>query len=357
VVDRSAATLLLCGYYGEKNLGDDALLNVLLRDLPASHRLLITASDVDDLHRLCPSATRVDRRSLQAVVAAIGDVDAVVLGGGSLLQDSTSLRSLIYYLVVIATARLRRRPVLLWGQGLGPLERPISRWLVRAVLPLCSSASWRDQRSFTQAKCWAPKLPMDVAPDPVWQLPQKDWDGGGAIVLSWRPTPLLDSQGWRCLLGALACVAERLDAPVCWLAFHQHQDSPLLNSLHQRQLIPDTLMNRSQTVVPTELNTVYEQVSRARLVIPMRLHALVLARLAGCPIAALSYDPKVAVAAEMAGIPWLPLSALPDSATIADQWLEQADQHPSPDQIASIRNDASRHGQLLRRGLERLRTG
>ena len=116
-------------------------------------------------------------------------------------------------------------------------------------------------------------------------------------------------------------------------------------------------MRRSQTVVPTELNTVYEQVSRARLVIPMRLHALVLARLAGCPIAALSYDPKVAVAADMAGIPWLQLAALPDSATIADQWLEQADQPPAPDQIASIRNDASRHGQRLRQGLELLRTG
>ena len=82
MVDRSAATLLLCGYYGEKNLGDDALLTVLLEDLPAGCRLLITASDGNVLHQLCPSARRVNRRSLQAVVAAVGSVDAVVLGGG-----------------------------------------------------------------------------------------------------------------------------------------------------------------------------------------------------------------------------------------------------------------------------------
>ena len=67
MVDRSAATLLLCGYYGEKNLGDDALLTVLLEDLPADCRLLITARDVNVLHQLCPSATWVDRRSLKAV--------------------------------------------------------------------------------------------------------------------------------------------------------------------------------------------------------------------------------------------------------------------------------------------------
>ena len=357
MVDRSAATLLLCGYYGEKNLGDDALLTVLLKDLPADCRLLITARDVNVLHQLCPSATWVDRRSLKAVVAAVGKVDAVVLGGGSLLQDSTSFRSLIYYLALIATARLRRRPVLLWGQGLGPLHRPISRWLVRVMLPLCSSASWRDQTSFLLAKCWAPKLLMDVAPDPVWQLPQREWVGRGAIVLSWRPTPLLDSQGWRCLLDALAAVADRLDAPVCWLAFHQHQDAPLLSSLRERKLIPESLVHRSHTVVPTELNTVFEQVRTSRLVIPMRLHALVLARLAGCPIAALSYDPKVAAAADMAGIPWVPLAQLPDSATLAEQWYDQADQPPLKDDVERIRQDVSRHGQRLRQGLQLLRRG
>ena len=357
MVDRSAATLLLCGYYGEKNLGDDALLTVLLKDLPADCRLLITARDVNVLHQLCPSATWVDRRSLMAVVAAVGKVDAVVLGGGSLLQDSTSFRSLIYYLALIATARLRRRPVLLWGQGLGPLHRPISRWLVRVMLPLCSSASWRDQTSFLLAKCWAPKLLMDVAPDPVWQLPQREWVGRGAIVLSWRPTPLLDSQGWRCLLDALAAVADRLDAPVCWLAFHQHQDAPLLSSLRERKLIPESLVHRSHTVVPTELNTVFEQVRTSRLVIPMRLHALVLARLAGCPIAALSYDPKVAAAADMAGIPWVPLAQLPDSATLAEQWYDQADQPPLKDDVERIRQDVSRHGQRLRQGLQLLRRG
>ena len=80
VVDRSAGTLLLCGYYGEHNLGDDALLTVLLRDLPSGCRLWITAHDRQALGQLCPEARRVDRRSLQAVVAAVGRVDAVVLG-------------------------------------------------------------------------------------------------------------------------------------------------------------------------------------------------------------------------------------------------------------------------------------
>ena len=190
--------------------------------------------------------------------------------------------------MVITAARLRGRPVLLWGQGLGPLQRPISRALVRALLPFCSSASWRDAASLARARRWAPRLPMEVAPDPVWQIPARPWRGGEAIVLCWRPTPLLDSAGWSRLLLALAAVAERLDAPVRWLAFHQHQDAPLLPSLQEQRLVPDLLARRSSTVVPTTLDSVFEQVRTARLVIPMRLHALVLARLAGCPMAAIS---------------------------------------------------------------------
>ena len=188
---RSVPAYLLCGYYGENNLGDDALLTVLLRELPSPSRHLVTAHDADALAELAPDAEAVDRRSLRSVLLSIGRVDAVVFGGGSLLQDSTSFRSLIYYLLIIAMARLRGRPVLLWGQGLGPLQRPLSRRLVRLVLPVCRSASWRDQASMDRASRWAPRMPMQLAPDPVWGLPRKPWSGGQSIVVCWRPSPLL----------------------------------------------------------------------------------------------------------------------------------------------------------------------
>ena len=79
-----------------------------------------------------------------------------------------------------------------------------------------------------------------------------------------------------------------------------------------------------------------------------------LARLAGCPVAALSYDPKVAAAAEMAGIPCQPLARLPDAATLEQEWLVQADLAPSPERITTIRRDAARHGEQLRHGLSQL---
>ena len=353
VAGTGTRTLLLCGYYGENNLGDDALLLVLLQQIPAGFSLLITANDQEALRALAPMADGVPRRSLGSVLAAVGRADALILGGGSLLQDSTSLRSLIYYLLLIVTARIQRRPILLWGQGLGPLNRPTSRWLVRQVLPLCTAASWRDRSSLERSRRWAPRLPAQMAPDPVWQMPPQSWSGGVSIVVCWRPTSLLDDSGWSVLLSALDDLAEQLQAPVRWLAFHQHQDAVLFDALKERGLIPASLAARSSTIVPRSVETVFATVRKARLVVPMRLHALILARLTGCPMAALSYDPKVEAAAEMADVPWLKLDKLPTAASILSQWLAAADAPADPQHIEQIRTQASAHGRMLEQFLQR----
>ena len=343
------ASLLLCGYYGEHNLGDDALLQVLLQALPVSSPLIITAHDQVEVQGMAPHARIVNRRSLRFSLMAVLQADVLILGGGSLLQDSTSFRSLIYYLLLITLARLRRRRVVLWGQGLGPLRRSTSRWLVRLALPFCTAASWRDQASLRLAQSWAPNLPMCMAADPVWQMPSQPWAGGGSIVLSWRPTDLLDAPRWKILLRALDSVATSLDVSVCWMAFHQHQDGPLLNTLFDQNLLPKTLLARSTTVTPRSLDHVFDLVRTARLVLPMRLHALILARLAGCPMAALSYDPKVDAAAAMAQVPCVQLDHLPRFEDLAAQWMAQADQKADWGVIERIQADASAHAELLKR--------
>ena len=106
VVRPTAPVLLLCGYYGEHNLGDDALLQVLVSSLPEPQQLLITARDPAPVLALAPSAHTVNRRSLRRCLRAALRADVLVLGGGSLLQDSTSFTSLVYYLLLMTVARL-----------------------------------------------------------------------------------------------------------------------------------------------------------------------------------------------------------------------------------------------------------
>ena len=93
-ISEPSQRLLLCGYYGEHNLGDDALLEVLLAQLPAGCQATVTAHD-GALVRQRFGVETVARRSLPLVLKALRHCDALVLGGGSLLQDSTSFKSLL----------------------------------------------------------------------------------------------------------------------------------------------------------------------------------------------------------------------------------------------------------------------
>ena len=342
--------VLLCGYYGEHNLGDDALLEVLLSQLLAGWEPLVTARDQAMVQRRFGVAT-TDRRSLVGVLRALALCDAMVLGGGSLLQDSTSFKSLLYYGALIGAARLQGKPVGLWGQGLGPLRRRRSRMLVRTLLPLADVISWRDQASATLAAGWGIEAPFGS--DPVWGLAPRPWHGqGGPIVLCWRPVAQLQGPAWRPYLEALDQVAAGADRPVLWLPFHQEQDRGLLEALHAEGLVSPRLMERSREIAVEDPAAALEHFAGASLVLAMRLHGLILAALAGAPCAALSYDPKVAAAATAIGCPLQVLGERLNPG-LAPLWGATLDQPLPLERVAGLRQEALIHQQLLRNLLSR----
>jgi len=341
----SQAPVLLCGYYGEHNLGDDALLEVLLQQLPAGARALVTARDCQQVRQRFGVAT-VDRRRLAAVLRALSGCRALVLGGGSLLQDSTSFNSLLYYAALILAARWQGKPVLLWGQGLGPLRRRRSRALVRTLLPLVTRVCWRDPGSAQLAARLG--RPDGHAPDPVWASAAVQWRGrGGPLVVCWRPTPLLLGQAWQPYLEALGRLAAQADREVIWLPLHRGQDSDLLTQLQEQGLVGEGLRRRSRQVealTPREAKAVF---ATAGLVIAMRLHGLILAAVSGAPCAALSYDPKVQAAASALGCPCQDLQQRAAADQLLQCWAAVLDQPPGSGQLSELAGAARGHSTVL----------
>jgi polysaccharide pyruvyl transferase CsaB len=335
---------LICGYYGEHNLGDDALLDVLLGQLPEGCLPVVTAHDQALVQERFGVET-TDRRHLGAVLAALGHCEALVLGGGSLLQDATSFRSLLYYGALMLVARARGKPVILWGQGLGPLRRRRSRVLVRGLLPLATAISWRDAASADLARAWGVEAP--VGSDPVWSLPAQSWNGpGGPIVLCFRPVHQLSGAAWVPYLQALERLAVAADREVLWLPFHQDQDRGLLTRLTQEGLVGPALAGRCRELAvqtPEEAMGVFRQ---AALVLAMRLHGLILAALAGSPCAGLSYDPKVAAAAAGIGCPCQDLEAAP-AGSLQATWAAVLDTPPDACGIAALQRDSQVHRGVL----------
>ena len=340
---------LLVGYYGEHNLGDDALLTVLLQQLQHLSRPaepLVTARDQEEVAGRFAVST-VDRTSLRAVLQGLAGASSLVLGGGSLLQDSTSFRSLLYYAALILAARLQGKPVLLWAQGLGPLRRRRSRLLVGALLARCTACSWRDaeSQSLAQQLGWRANGAA-LGSDPVWSLAGEPWRGmGGPLLLCFRPTPLLEGDRWRPWLEALEQLAPERE--LLWLPLHAHQDRGLLDQLTHEGLLSASLAARSRELRPESPEEVIAAAASAGLVLAMRLHGLILAALGGAPVVALSYDPKVTAAAQALGCGLQELSSPPDPRTLLADWQARLDVAPDPTRLQQLREGVAVHRQLL----------
>ena len=343
--------VLLCGYYGEHNLGDDALLATLLASLPPSCPVVVTARDEHQVQArfgvaTCPRSEPI--RLLLALVRA----RALVLGGGSLLQDSTSRRSLLYYVVLILTARLLGRPVLLWGQGLGPLKTRTGRLLARLSLHWVQGITWRDDPSAAMAAAWGIHAPLGR--DPVWSLPRRnaadssDGPAAGAVCLCWRPTPLLNAAAWRQLENQVIADARRHRASVCLVPFHAGQDTPLLTACAARLRAAGLVCHVWRPRTPWHF---MDGLAPAGLVVAMRLHGVILAAMADRPLLALSYDPKVEAAAMAMAVPSINLADPDGLAALPDAWEQARRWRLSPVQLAWHRQHNGCHQQLLEKFL------
>ena len=353
--------VLICGYYGYGNAGDEALLLALLqqlRQLPNPVQPVVlspspaaTAATYGVL--ACP---RFDAWALQRCLA---QAQAFIWGGGSLLQDRTSWRSPLYYLGLMLWAQRQGLKTLAWAQGIGPLERRWIRKLARHSLASCTAISVRDGVASRYLQEWG--IPHQVAPAPVWGLPAKtlsEWERWPqpriAVVLRQHP------QLTPARLETLAEALRRLQAATgAYLLFVPFQLAPpgsldLGPDYHLAQQLYHRLPHHSQVVEirdPYLLKGVFRGV---RLAIVMRYHGLVMAAAEGCACFGLSYDPKVKTLLEELGMPGWDLEEIPeDPKALHQAWLACYADGPalSPDQVAVWVERSAQHAQLLRQHL------
>lgn len=280
--------VLISGYYGFGNLGDEALLSGLtgaLRD--RGHKAVILSGD--------PAATSTmhgveARHRTTGLLGGILESDALISGGGGLLQDGTSARSLRYYLAVIRLARLLRRPVVVYGQSLGPLSEAGRRRVSRALRG--TTALLRDEPSIALAGSLG--LEARLVADPALLLPAPS-----AVVRDPRLVVLVPRGGQVALNASLERLATRLVATgrtVAVASLHPVEDDDSVTRL----IAAEPAASRAATPTPA---AAIELFARAAYVVSVRLHGCILAALAGTGYAGLSYDAKVAGFLEQAGAP------------------------------------------------------
>lgn len=315
VYSRGKSDVLLSGYYGFGNMGDESLLATistsLAKAIPGVGITVLTRHPKKDSLRT--GLRCVNRMGFCRVWREMGRHRLFLSGGGSLLQDVTSGKSMQYYTALLQMAKKRGMTTMVYANGIGPIRREKNRLLAKKTLLRCDKISVRDPDSYQMLLDMGigedkvrlsadPAFLLELPPEEVRRktlarLGVSDLAPGSYVVVSLRRlNRKRDREADGKLAEACAALCSRLyrekglttvlvplqpqnDAEICTCACAAIREACGEGAC--RVLQPETA---------SELLTV---LTGARLTIAMRLHCLIYAAAAGVPMIGLSYDPKI----------------------------------------------------------------
>lgn len=298
--------ILICGAYGKGNSGDDAILNAMVTqlrqfdpDMPIyvlSHAPNQTAREV--------KASCIYTFSMRKIAKLMKKTVLYLSGGGSLIQDSTSSRSLWYYLNSMRSAKRRGNKVMMFSCGIGPVRWGFNRRRAgKTINRYVDSITLRDQVSLEELKrLGVTRIPAKVTADmaflvePAQQAQLRRYLGEIGLgpdekylIFAPRPWPGI-RQHLTEFAEAAVYASQRHGFTPMFLAMEPGKDRQLCTELAElvrqktRCLIADA---------PDDVRTVVALIQGAQGVLGMRLHSLVFAAAQGTPFAGVAYDPKV----------------------------------------------------------------
>lgn len=313
------------GYYGYGNLGDDAILHAIARQLYSPERpvrlTVLSRHPGETEQQYCLPA--VQRFSPWGVWRTLKRSDVLISGGGSLLQDKTSTRSLLYYLAVIRLAKLMKKPVFLYANGIGPLTQNRNRRMVRRCIERCDRITLRDQESLTELRSLGvTRKDIEITGDPVFTmqvdaaasapLSELGVPAGAAVVgISVRRLPQEER-----FVGQFAKLCDRLvleqGKTVVFLVMQESGDEETCQRI-RREMTQTSYLAKA----PGEPEKMLAMIRDMEMVISMRLHTLIFAAAVNVPVVGCVYDPKVSA---MLGMLEMPSCGTPETMTAEDAY-------------------------------------
>lgn len=305
--------ILITGYLGFENFGDDALLHVLIKDLLNNgfkKEEITVVSYNPNLTSSLYGVNSISRLNIFSLILALLSCSIVIFIGG-LFQDKTSFRSFLYYLLQLLFSGLTGKEIVLYGIGIGPLQRKISRVLLNFVLRYVYLITARDQ---TSAGCTSFYGRIPVTCDPAWSI-DVDFSFQDSIKevnwtlpilgVSMRNDKYLKGQYLVYLADKLARVLIGMkDWQILLVPCMPANDLGVLYELRNQILRKISAKDRVILIENFHQYSIPEQagiIASCDVMVGMRYHALLVSLAQGKPVFGLIYDQKVKSLLDFAG--------------------------------------------------------
>lgn len=296
--------VVICGAYGKGNSGDNAILNAIVEQLRhIDPDLPICALSRNPMEtKLCANINSVHAFHILKIGRLLRRCKLYISGGGTLMQDATSTRSLIYYLFSIRQAAFHGCKIMLYGCGVGPISRPRNQKRAGKVLDRCADViSVRDRYSVDflhKLGVTRPEIHLNADPALLIDPPDTDelraylrrcglTDGKRYMMLAVRPWEGFDEKITAFANAADYAHREYGLIPILY-AMEPNRDEPAARAVAEKVKCPHLVLSAG-----INGGEILALVRRMSLVVSMRLHTLIFASGQGVPMVGVVYDPKV----------------------------------------------------------------
>lgn len=295
---------ILSGYYGFENSGDEAMLSSILEELKAAKpgiRLLVLSKKPADAS-LKYDVDTIGRANPFSLAKAFGRTGMLISGGGNLVQDVTSFQSMLYYTGLMKYAVCKGVKVMLYANGIGPLERKISRKIAASILDETDAITVREPKSLEILRELGVTKPyLAITADPVMRLdpPGESYVNavftrhgipaeGKKVVFSVRPWKGLEEKYIPIFAQIADYLYERQHLMPVFIPLNAKKDTKISRDIMNEMKYHAVLVEDENSVMNLMSIT-----GEAELVIGMRLHSLIYASVSRTPAIGIVYDPKV----------------------------------------------------------------
>lgn len=292
---------LICGYHGFGNIGDESILEAMICKLKEKFadnppEIVVFSNrpgQTEDRH----DVSAVNRWSPIRVLRELYLADLFISGGGGLLQDATSRRSLWYYWFSLLGALFTRTPFVVLGQGIGPIDSKLGRSITGFFLRRAGFLLVRDQRSMDFLRdqgIGEEKIikGLDLAFANKNESERRrifSPSEGSRIGVVLRNRVPSRQQVLNTVANSLDALFEEKGLDSVLFSTHPSDDRPMLEDLREKMEIEATLIDTDHL----KGADLVELMRGLDLVIAGRLHAMIFSMLARTPCVAITYDRKM----------------------------------------------------------------
>ena len=278
--------ILICGYYGYGNLGDETLLSVIVRELrkrEPSVRLCAFSAlpEKTKEYHLIDAVSRFD---FAGIAEKMKHSKVLLFGGGNLLQDKTSTHSLLYYTHILRMAKKYGLKIAVYANGIGPIVSENNKARVKEALKLADSISLRDSDSFLWVKSLYPERKIRLTFDPaiLTESAKRTFPYENYFVIAPKKTFPDCTENLTKLIRLLS---EKTGLRPVVVSMYDDQDLNYAKKISSWTNAAFCDLQRAEDGISLLEN--------AELLISSRLHGLVYATAAACPMLGYSDDGKL----------------------------------------------------------------